>query len=101
LHDLRTQLTVLDDEITELRNTINPPDSPLRDINAASTDTPPAKTYSTKYDVITDAVKLGRLVTAREKTKQALESKAGWAAMEQSKAETVAAIAAEQGPGQA
>jgi len=43
---------------------------------------------------MTDAAKLTRLVRAKEKTKQLLESKAGWAGMNQSKAEDQAAEAA-------
>jgi len=92
---LRTQLASLDDEIDSLRNTINPPASALRELD--STDTPTASAIS-KYDGITDAAKLNRLVRAKEKTKQLLESKAGWAGMNQSKAEDQAAEAARTTP---
>ena len=85
LTDLRTQLAALDDDITALRETINPPASPLREVTSTESATPASKVN--KYDEISDAAKLGRLVTAREKTKQSLESKAGWAAMYQSRAE--------------
>jgi hypothetical protein len=96
LTDLRTQLSALDDEITALRNTINPPGSPLREIGDTTDPITPA-TFTTKYDDITDAARLGRLVKAKEKTKQSLESKAGWAALDQSKAEDAAAEAALNG----
>lgn len=86
LIDLRTQLASLDDEIDSLRSTINPPGSPLRELVSISHPTPAPTPSSSKYDKITDAAKLTRLVKAKEKTKQLLESKAGWAAMDQSKA---------------
>lgn len=93
LTDLKTQLASLDEEIAALRDTINPPASPLREVEPATTAIP-ASTFA-KYDEITDAGKLERLVKAKEKTKQVLESKAGWAAMAQSKAEDEAAEAAQ------
>jgi len=95
LTDLRTQLASLDDEIDALRNTINPPASPLRELDSTETPTPSIPTKSTKYDDITDAARLTRLVKAKEKTKQLLENKAGWAGMNQSKAEDQAAEAAQ------
>jgi hypothetical protein len=98
LTDLRTQLASLDEEIDSLRNTINPPASPLRELESTDTPTPSTTTKSTKYDDITDAAKLSRLVKAKEKTKQLLESKAGWAGMNQSKAEDQAAEAAQTIP---
>jgi hypothetical protein len=94
LNDLRTQLSSLDEEIDTLRNIINPPPSPLREVNSTDTIMPNPTPKSTKYDITTDPAKLTRLVKAKEKTKQLLESKAGWAAMDQSKAEQVAASAA-------
>jgi hypothetical protein len=98
LTDLRTQLASLDEEIDSLRSTINPPASPLRELDSTDTPTPSTTTKSTKYDDITDAAKLSRLVKAKEKTKQLLESKAGWAGMNQSKAEDQAAEAAQTIP---
>jgi hypothetical protein len=98
LTDLRTQLASLDDEIDSLRNTIKPPASPLRELDSADTPAPTATIKSTKYDDVTDAAKLTRLVKAKEKTKQLLESKAGWAGMNQSKAEDQAAEAAQTVP---
>ena len=98
LTDLRTQLASLDDEIDFLRNTINPPASPLRELHSIETPTPSAPTKSTKYEDITDAAKLTRLVKAKEKTKQLLENKAGWAGMNQSKAEDQASEAAQTIP---
>ena len=95
LTDLRTELASLDQEIDSLRNTINPPGSPLRELNPMEAPTLSATTKSTKYDNITDAAKLTRLAKAKEKTKQLLESKAGWAGMNQSKAEDQAAQAAQ------
>jgi hypothetical protein len=74
LTDLRSQLSTLDDEITALRETINPPASPSREVSSSGPASP-ALRNAIKYDEINDPAKLGRLVTAREKTKQSLESK--------------------------
>jgi len=96
LVDLRTQLVTLDSDISALRDTINPPTSPLREVDSTGRASPAAMSVtSTTYDGIDDAAKLGRLVKAKEKTKLLLESKAGWAAMAQSNAMDEAARAAQ------
>lgn len=65
-----------------MRGTINPPSSPLRAIGADGESS--ASDKPSPYDAVTDPAKLRRLVTAREKTRAALEAKAAWSGMEQS-----------------
>lgn len=95
LRDLRQALESLDDEIQALRDTLNPPGTPLQELGAAGTP-PPTFTSKGKYDSIEDAARLERLVKAKEKTKAALERRAGWAGLEQARADIVAASVSAQ-----
>jgi hypothetical protein len=95
LTDLSSQLASLDADIAALRDTINPPGPPLREVDSAEQAASTSASKSTAYHGVTDPAKLTRLVKAKEKTKQLLESKAGWAGMNQSKAEDEAAQAAQ------
>lgn len=78
LRDLRTQLEALDDEIAELRQSLPPSGSAV--IPATDIQSSPATLRPThgQYDAITDKMKLGKLVKAREKTKETLETKLAW-----------------------
>jgi hypothetical protein len=81
LNDLRTQLKSLDGDISDLRRQIQPPTTPAgRDLsdNPVTLSAP-----NVQYRNITDKVKLGRLVKAREKTKETLEAKLAWAASQE------------------
>lgn len=91
-----------------MRNTLNPPGSPLRAVDDGDAHTtfphspvPPTPSSRTrgKYDGIEDKARLERLIKAKEKTKSSLEGKAGWMAMNQAKAEDQAAAAAAEGVG--
>lgn len=86
----------MDDEIADMRNTLNPPGSPLQSVDATST--PPSQTNGNgvpkekgKYEDITDVARLERLIKAKEKTKASLVQKVAWVAMEQNRAEEEAA----------
>ena len=78
----------LDDEIEELRVTLKTSSNP-------QTESPPEKPSSTaitsanktkgKYNAVDDKDRLERLVRAKEKTKESLEGRAGWAGMDQAK----------------
>lgn len=90
LHDLRQTLEGLDDEIEQLRNTLNPPGSPLQSIDTSSQPNPTSsatKGGKGKYEMIDDKARLERLVRAKEKTKESLEGRAGWVGMDQARAE--------------
>lgn len=78
-----------------MRNTLNPPGSPLQVVDAA--DTPEDTPKPSPYDDVTDVNKLKRLVGAREKTKASLTQRVAWIGMEQSKAEEVMAAAVDGG----
>lgn len=104
LRDLRETLESLDHEIDELRQTLNPPGSPLLAVaadggsnsNHLAGPAPPTAERG-KYDDIIDKARLERLIVARQKTKASLEGRAGWMAMDQAKAESQAAAAAAGG----
>lgn len=87
LRDLRQTLTDLDKEIADMRDTLNPPSSPLRTVDGDEAPTP----AKVSYEAVTDSAKLRRLVTAREKTRTSLEQKAAWVGLERSKAAEAAA----------
>ena len=104
LNDLRQTLEELDGEIEELRETLNPPGSPLQSIdqtpNSSSQTRPQPHTGGSsipnsvtksggkgKYDTIDDKSRLERLVRAKQKTKESLEGRAGWVGMAQANAE--------------
>lgn len=65
-----------------MRETLNPPSSPLRDIDGEKET--PRKVVG--YEDVKDPVKLKRLITARERTKVTLEQKAAWVGLERSRA---------------
>lgn len=99
LNDLRQTLEVLDGEIEDLRNALNPPGSPLQSIESSqpgngigsgTSSTPNSMTKSGvkgKYDMIDDKSRLERLIRAKQKTKESLEGRAGWVGMDQANAE--------------
>ena len=88
LRDLRQTLESLDTDITSMRDTINPPDSPLRGIDGTSSSQPMGD--KGKYEDVEDVGKLERLVKAKERTKASLEDKIGWVGLEQARAEEMA-----------
>ncbi|KAK4683883.1 hypothetical protein P7C73_g6333, partial [Tremellales sp. Uapishka_1] len=90
LTTLRTSLTSLDNEIASLRDTINPPGSPLLSVDPGTDANEPKQTQKGLYDEVEDIPKLERLVKARERTKALLESKVGWIGLEQNRAEDTA-----------
>jgi hypothetical protein len=92
LKELREKLEILDSDIAGMRDTLNPPDSPLRGIGDDEVTQPVVE--KGKYDDVDDITKLERLVKAREKTRSNLEDKVGWIGMEQARAEEMAAKAA-------
>jgi hypothetical protein len=96
LRDLRENLTALDRDIASMRDTINPPDSPLRGIDGVI-DITNTNTEQSKYDDIHDVGKLERLVKAREKTRATLEDKIGWVGLEQARAAEMAEKGAAMG----
>jgi hypothetical protein len=81
LNDLRTQLEALDGDISDLRQQLQPPTTPAGPDPSDSPVTLSAP--NVQYRSITDKVKLGRLVKAREKTKETLEAKLAWAASQE------------------
>lgn len=84
LRDLRQGLEALDDEIQSLRDTINPPGSPILSVDPKENGKGGSEG---KYNEIDDILRLERLVKARENTKKALEGKVGWAAMDRARVE--------------
>lgn len=83
LRDLREALEGLDSEIEALRESIIPSATPLKNGSQRSGG-------KGKYDEMDDVVKLERLLLAREKTKNALEGRVGWATIEQARIEAPA-----------
>ncbi|EIW69378.1 hypothetical protein TREMEDRAFT_30797 [Tremella mesenterica DSM 1558] len=86
LGDLRTTLETLDEDIASMRKTLKASGA-SRVVLENGSQTSPRLGEKGKYDDIEDAVRLERLVSAREKTRASLEGRTSWVGLEQTRAE--------------